>query len=176
MPLPFHLAAENAVIFPDAVPEGGLSAALDIQIRSACFNALLRRYVEYCKANQKISEESEDYQAGCMSTCSKVLEAAMTQGDLASGEYEAMLEGLQAYYGSVCKEGTDFANDVVTLLAAKADAPDADQFKKIVELRNAYLTALEDLKAKYMPLFKQNVDGIVNRYGALLPADFIQTL
>ena len=64
----------------------------------------------------------------------------------------------------------------MTLLAAKANAPDAAAFKEIYDLRQRYLAALEDLKNKYLPLFKQNVDGIVSRYGAMLPADFIESL
>ena len=177
MSLPFVLSSENAVIFPEAVPEGGLTAALDIQIRTACFDAFLRGFVDYCKAHAHASEEdSSQGEKACLDTAAKILEAAVTNGDLSSGDYEATLEGLQAYYGADDHKIRDFAGDCVTLLAAKANAPDAAAFKEVYDLRQRYLAALEDLKNKYLPLFKQNVDGIVSRYGAMLPADFIESL
>ena len=68
--VPFAYASKDTVIFPDSVPEGGLTAALDIQIRSACFDAFLRRYVDYCKAHDSISTEAnEANQQACMDTC-----------------------------------------------------------------------------------------------------------
>ena len=176
--VPFAYASKDTVIFPDSVPEGGLTAALDIQIRSACFDAFLRRYVDYCKAHDSISTEAnEANQQACMDTCTKILEAAIKNGDFSSAEFEATLEGLSAYYGGNSEKPVDaFTNDVVTLVADKAKSKDADAFKEVITARNAYFSALENLKAKYMPLFKENVDAIENRYGALLPADFFKQL